>query len=133
MHSRVYAEWFRTLAPVTLVVFVGGSAVLAYGLSVEEAFRAAAGEEEACIIGGTSLFEDADYIAALTAPAVVQVGGMGELSSIELRKRLIRSLIVLFVLYAMFFLVGGDGYAGLAQGFVSVGEIPAGIDKIERR
>ena len=40
------------------------------------------------------------------------------------------ALIVLFVVYAMLFLVGGDGYAGLAKGFVSVGEIPAGIDKI---
>nr|MBA2670526.1 insulinase family protein [Gemmatimonadota bacterium] len=38
--------------------------------------------------GGTSLFDDDDYIPALTASAVVQVGGMGELSAIELRKRL---------------------------------------------
>jgi zinc protease len=38
--------------------------------------------------GGTSLFDDEDYIPALTASAVVQVGGMGELSAIELRKRL---------------------------------------------
>lgn len=40
------------------------------------------------------------------------------------------ALIVLFVLYAMLFLIGGDGYAGLAEGFVSVDKIPAGIDKI---
>jgi zinc protease len=38
--------------------------------------------------GGTSLFDDDDYIPALTASAVVQVGGVGELSANELRKRL---------------------------------------------
>jgi zinc protease len=38
--------------------------------------------------GGTSLFDDHDYIPALTASAVVQVGGVGELSAMELRKRL---------------------------------------------
>jgi zinc protease len=38
--------------------------------------------------GGTSLFDDDDYVAALTASAVVQVGGAGALSAIDLRKRL---------------------------------------------
>jgi zinc protease len=38
--------------------------------------------------GGTSLFDEEDHVAALTASAVVQVGGVGELSAIELRKRL---------------------------------------------
>lgn len=38
--------------------------------------------------GGLSLLEDDDYIAGLTATAVVQAGGLGELSSTELRKRL---------------------------------------------
>ncbi|CAN5791424.1 insulinase family protein [soil metagenome] len=38
--------------------------------------------------GGTSLFGDDDYIPALTASAVVQVGGAGELSASDLRKRL---------------------------------------------
>jgi zinc protease len=38
--------------------------------------------------GGTSLFDDEDHVAALTASAVVQVGGVGELSATELRKRL---------------------------------------------
>ncbi|MEX2571842.1 MAG: insulinase family protein [Gemmatimonadota bacterium] len=38
--------------------------------------------------GGTSLFSDEDYIPALTAAAVVQSGGLGELSSNDLRKRL---------------------------------------------
>ena len=38
--------------------------------------------------GGTSLIADEDYIPALTAGAVVQAGGLGELSSNDLRKRL---------------------------------------------
>ncbi|MGH3729276.1 MAG: Nramp family divalent metal transporter [Micromonosporaceae bacterium] len=40
------------------------------------------------------------------------------------------ALIILFVLYAMTFLIGGDGYAALANGFVSVDRIPAGISSI---
>ena len=40
------------------------------------------------------------------------------------------ALIVLFVLYAMFFLVGGDGYAALGRGFVEVGKIPDGVSSI---
>ena len=38
--------------------------------------------------GGSSLVPDEDYLAALTASAVVQAGGLGELSQIELRKLL---------------------------------------------
>jgi zinc protease len=38
--------------------------------------------------GGTSRVPDEDYVAALTATAVVQMGGLGDLSLSELRKRL---------------------------------------------
>lgn len=38
--------------------------------------------------GGTSRLPDEDYVAALTATAVVQAGGLGEFSLSELRKRL---------------------------------------------
>ncbi|HEX6069567.1 MAG TPA: insulinase family protein, partial [Longimicrobiaceae bacterium] len=38
--------------------------------------------------GGRSLLPDEDFAAALTAAAVVQAGGVGELSQVELRKRL---------------------------------------------
>jgi len=38
--------------------------------------------------GGTSLFPDEDFIAAMTAAAVVQSGGLGELTANDLRKRL---------------------------------------------
>jgi len=42
--------------------------------------------------GGTSLFDDEDHIPALTAAAVVQSGGLGELSANDLRKRLAGSV-----------------------------------------
>src|SRR5690606_30944694 len=38
--------------------------------------------------GGSSLVPDEDFLAAITASAVVQAGGLGELSQVELRKRL---------------------------------------------
>jgi zinc protease len=38
--------------------------------------------------GGTSRFDDRDHVAALTAAAIAQYGGAGELSLTELRKRL---------------------------------------------
>ncbi len=39
-------------------------------------------------------------------------------------------LIALFVLYAMLFLLGIDGYAALGSGFLAVDEIPDGISQI---
>ncbi|MBW3628888.1 MAG: insulinase family protein [Gemmatimonadetes bacterium] len=38
--------------------------------------------------GGTSLVSDEDYLAAVLAPALAQAGGLGDLSVIELTKRL---------------------------------------------
>jgi hypothetical protein len=40
------------------------------------------------------------------------------------------ALIVLFLLYALLFLVGGEGYAGLGEGLVSVGELPAAVSQV---
>jgi hypothetical protein len=40
------------------------------------------------------------------------------------------SLIVLFILYAIFTLIGGDGYEALGRGFVEIGKIPAGVAAI---
>ncbi len=39
-------------------------------------------------------------------------------------------LIILFVAYAAFFLIGGDGYAALGRGFVEVDKIPDGVEAI---
>ncbi len=40
------------------------------------------------------------------------------------------ALIVLFILYAVVALLGGDGYAALGRGFVEVGKIPGGISDV---
>ena len=40
------------------------------------------------------------------------------------------ALIVLFLIYALLFLVGGEGYAGLATGLVSVGELPGAVSQV---
>ena len=40
------------------------------------------------------------------------------------------SLIVIFVVYAAFVLIGGDGYSELASGFVAFDEIPDAIDTV---
>jgi hypothetical protein len=39
-------------------------------------------------------------------------------------------LIVLFLLYALLFLLGGEGYAALGEGFLSVGELPDAVSQI---
>ncbi|MGH3750092.1 MAG: Nramp family divalent metal transporter, partial [Micromonosporaceae bacterium] len=40
------------------------------------------------------------------------------------------AMIVAFVLYAMFFLIGGGGYAALGRGFIEVQKIPDGVGTI---
>jgi hypothetical protein len=40
------------------------------------------------------------------------------------------ALIILFVVYTIFALIGGDGYAALGRGFIEVGEIPDGVSSI---
>ena len=43
------------------------------------------------------------------------------------------SLIVLFIIYAIFTLIGGDGYEALGRGFVEVDKIPDGVARRRRR
>ena len=61
--------------------------------------------------------------AVLTASPVVY-------QTVEKIQFFMVGLIVLFVLYAMFFLLGGEGYVELAKGFGAVDQIPAGIESI---
>ncbi len=77
----------------------------------------------------------ADAIPYLTIGVLVLIGAILTVSPIVYRtvekiQFFMVALIVLFVLYAMFFLVGGDGYAGLAEGFTAVDKIPDGISTI---
>ena len=41
------------------------------------------------------------------------------------------AMIVLFIVYAMVVLLGGEGYRGLAEGFLAVDEIPDAISNLE--
>jgi hypothetical protein len=84
---------------------------------------------------GFALGFSAEAVPYITIGVLVLIGAVLTASpvvyqTVEKIQFFMVALIVLFVLYAMFFLIGGDGYAGLAQGFGAVGEIPAGIDKI---
>jgi hypothetical protein len=61
--------------------------------------------------------------AVLTASPVVY-------KTVEKIQFFMVALIVLFLLYALLFLVGGEGYSGLAEGLVSVGELPGAVSEI---
>ena len=61
--------------------------------------------------GGSSLVADSDYIAALTATAVVQAGGLGGLSMIELQKRLAGKVVSVGTDLAPLY----EGVAGIAS------------------
>ena len=61
--------------------------------------------------------------AVLTASPVVY-------KTVEKIQFFMVAVIVLFLIYALLFLVGGEGYAGLAEGLVSAGEIPEAIGQI---
>lgn len=90
--------------------------------------------------GGTTTLSfvfgfSADAIPLITIGVLVLIGAVLTASpvvyqTVEKIQFFMVALIVLFVLYAMFFLIGGDGYTGLATGFTAFDEIPAGIDKI---
>ncbi len=90
--------------------------------------------------GGTTTLSfalgfSAEAIPYITIGVLVLIGAVLTVSpvvyqTVEKIQFFMVALIVLFVLYAMFFLVGGDGYSALASGFVSVDQIPDGIDKI---
>lgn len=90
--------------------------------------------------GGTTTLSfvfgfSADAIPWITIGVLVLIGAVLTASpvvyqTVEKIQFFMVALIVLFVLYTMFFLIGGDGYAGLARGFTSVSEIPDGIGAI---
>ena len=77
----------------------------------------------------------ADAVPYLTIGILVLIGAVLTASpvvyqTVEKIQFFMVALIVIFVVYAMLFLLGGDGYVGLAKGFTSVGEIPDGISTI---
>jgi hypothetical protein len=90
--------------------------------------------------GGTTTLSfvfgfSADAIPLITIGVLVLIGAVLTASpvvyqTVEKIQFFMVALIVLFVLYAMFFLIGGDGYTGLAKGFTAFDEIPDGISTI---
>ncbi len=90
--------------------------------------------------GGTTTLSFAlgfseDLIPYVTIGVLVLIGIILTVSPIVYRtvekiQFFMVALIVLFVLYAMFFLLGGTGYEALGKGFVEVNKIPDGISDI---
>ena len=61
--------------------------------------------------------------AVLTASPVVY-------QTVEKIQFFMVALIVVFIVYALLFLVGGEGYAGLAEGLVSIDELPGAASEL---
>ena len=90
--------------------------------------------------GGTTTLSFAfgfseDAVPYITIGILILIGAVLTLSPVVYRtvekiQFFMVALIVIFVLYAMFFLLGGDGYAALGRGFVEVGKIPDGVGTI---
>jgi len=90
--------------------------------------------------GGTTTLSfafgfSADAIPYITIGVLVLIGVVLTVSpvvyqTVEKIQFFMVGLIVIFVIYAMFFLLGGDGYAALGRGFVEVDKIPDGIGTI---
>ena len=90
--------------------------------------------------GGTTTLSFAlgfseDIIPYVTIGVLVLIGAVLTLSPVVYRtvekiQFFMVALIVLFVLYTAFVLIGGDGYAALGRGFVEVDKIPDGVSSI---
>jgi len=77
----------------------------------------------------------ADAVPYITIGVLVLIGIVLTLSPVVYRtvekiQFFMVGIIALFVLYAMLFLLGVDGYAALGSGFLAVDEIPDGISQI---
>jgi hypothetical protein len=90
--------------------------------------------------GGTTTLSFAlgfseDLIPYVTIGVLVLIGAVLTASPVVYRtvekiQFFMVALIVLFVLYAIVALIGGDGYAALGRGFVEVDKIPDAIDAV---
>ena len=90
--------------------------------------------------GGTTTLSFAlgfseDLIPYITIGVLVLIGAVLTLSpvvyqTVEKIQFFMVALIVLFVAYAMFFLLGGEGFAALGRGFVEVDKIPDAVSSI---
>lgn len=90
--------------------------------------------------GGTTTLSfalgfSADAIPYITIVVLILIGAVLTLSpvvykTVEKIQFFMVALIALFVAYAAFFLLGGEGYAALGRGFVEVNKIPDSVSAI---
>jgi hypothetical protein len=90
--------------------------------------------------GGTTTLSFAlgfseDAIPYITIGVLVLIGAVLTVSpvvyqTVEKVQFFMVGLIVLFILYAIFTLIGGDGYEALGRGFVEVDKIPDGVSDV---
>lgn len=116
--TRLWKPWGLLFIVMTIVPWAwpgwatGGTTTLSFALGFSEA-----------------------AVPYITIGILILIGGILTVSPVVYRtvekiQFFMVALIVLFVLYAMFFLLGGEGYAALGRGFVEVGKIPEGISSI---
>ena len=84
---------------------------------------------------GFALGYSEDAVPYITIGVLVLIGAVLTLSPVVYRtvekiQFFMVGLILLFVAYALFFLLGGDGYAALGRGFVEVDKIPDSVSSI---
>jgi len=116
--TRLWRPWGALFVMMTVVPWAwpgwatGGTTTLSFALGFSE-----------------------DAVPYITIGVLVLIGAVLTLSpvvykTVEKIQFFMVGLIVLFAIYAMFFLLGGDGYAALGRGFVEVGKIPDGVGTI---
>jgi Mn2+/Fe2+ NRAMP family transporter len=116
--TRLWKPWGLLFIVMTIVPWAwpgwatGGTTTLSFALGFSEA-----------------------AVPYITIGVLILIGGVLTVSpvvykTVEKIQFFMVGLIVLFVLYAMFFLLGGEGYASLGRGFVEIGKIPEGISSI---
>ncbi|MPZ97238.1 MAG: hypothetical protein GEU96_20570, partial [Propionibacteriales bacterium] len=116
--SRIWKHWGWLFIIMTVVPWAwpgwatGGTTTLSFALGFSE-----------------------DAIPYVTIGILVLIGAVLTVSPVVYRtvekiQFFMVALIVLFVVYAAVFLIGGDGYSGLGRGFVEVNKIPDGISSI---
>ena len=116
--SRLWKPWGLLFVVMTIVPWAwpgwatGGTTTLSFALGFSE-----------------------DAIPYITIGVLVLIGIILTVSpvvyqTVEKIQFFMVGLIVIFVVYAAFFLLGGDGYAALGRGFVEVDKIPDGVSDI---
>jgi Mn2+/Fe2+ NRAMP family transporter len=116
--SRLWKPWGLLFVVMTIVPWAwpgwatGGTTTLSFALGFSE-----------------------DDIPYITIGVLVLIGIILTVSpvvyqTVEKIQFFMVGLIVIFVVYAAFFLLGGDGYAALGRGFVEVDKIPDGVSDI---